>query len=105
MRRGGRGARQESKMPSLYDPRPLLEPSNLLEPLDLTPDPIPPAVPAGRAERSQRGINQPVSARPASRAERRSLVRPILVLAGAVACFAAGTFFPQLQTLTRGNFE
>jgi hypothetical protein len=91
-------------MTSLYDPRPLLEPTNLLEPLDLTPDPMPPAVRAEQAGSSQRGM-QAVGVRRASRGERRSLVRPILVLAGALACFAAGTFFPQFQTLTRGNVE
>jgi hypothetical protein len=99
-------------MPSLYDPhhdpRPLLEPANLLEPLDLTqqqPDRIPPAVRAKEAGRSQRGGRQLLGMRRASRSERRSLVSPILVLAGAVACFGAGTFFPQLQMFTRGNVE
>ena len=80
----------------------LLEPSNLLEPLDLT---------AGFTDSSPRvetrGGAQPRPARETvglprpSESERRSGFKPILMVAAAVACFGAGTLLSHLQSLTR----
>jgi hypothetical protein len=96
-------------MASTHEPRQLLEPSNLLEPLDLTEQPTDPIYPTARAEqraRSQRGFTRATgSVTPPPGGERRSPVKSVLLVAGALACFGAGTVFPQLQTLTRGNVE
>jgi type IV secretory pathway VirB10-like protein len=96
-------------MAPTHEPHQLLEPSNLLEPLDLTEhqaDLIHPAARAEKGERSQRGSTRATGGvtRPTG-GDRRSPVKSILMVAGALACFGAGTMFPQLQTLTRGNVE
>jgi hypothetical protein len=39
----------------------------------------------------------------ANKSQRRSPLKSVLVVAGAVACFGAGTVFPQLHSLTRGD--
>jgi hypothetical protein len=90
-------------MSSTHEPAQLLEPSNLLEPLDLSEYPrdrIHPATGADRGASPQRFTRH--TSGPSAR-ERRSFVKPILIVAGALACFGAGTAIPQLQTLTRGT--
>jgi len=96
-------------MAPTHEPRQLLEPSNLLEPLDLTEhqaDLIHPAARTEKGERSQRGFTRASggATRPMG-GDRRSPVKSILMIAGALACFGAGTVFPQLQNLTRGDVE
>ena len=89
-------------MSSTHEPGQLLEPSNLLEPLDLSEYPrdlIHPATGADRGASPQRFTRR--TSGPGAR-KRRSFVKPILIVAGALACFGAGTALPQLQTLTRG---
>ena len=89
-------------MSSTHEPAQLLEPSNLLEPLDLSEyprDPVHPATGADRGASPQRFTRR--TSGPSAR-KRRSFVKPILTVAGALACFGAGTALPQLQTLTRG---
>jgi hypothetical protein len=83
----------------------LLEPSNLLEPLDLTEqrtglaDRSPRIETGTRAQRRRPpetgGVRRP------SGNEARSRFRPILIVAGALACFGAGSLLPQFQSLTR----
>jgi hypothetical protein len=98
---------QESTMSSTHEPPQLLEPSNLLEPLDLKHQH------ADFADRSARGESEGSGARAprrftretpcvprTSEAERRSPVKSILLAAGALACFGAGTLFSQMQILT-----
>ncbi len=96
-------------MAPTHEPRQLLEPSNLLEPLDLTEhqaDLIHPAARTEKGERSQRGFTRASggATRPMG-GDRRSPVKSILMIAGALACFGSGTVFPQLQNLTRGDVE
>src|SRR5215831_3630269 len=97
------GTRIRSRnMSSTHEPAQLLKPSNLLEPLDLSEYPrdlIHPATGADRGASPQRFT--PRTSVPSAR-ERRSFVKPILIVAGALACFGAGTALPQLQTFTRG---
>jgi hypothetical protein len=94
-------------MSSTHEPPQLLEPSNLLEPLDLKHQHT------GFADRSARGESGEAGARPQPRltretprvprpseAGRRSPVKSILLVAGALACFGAGTLFSQMQILT-----
>jgi len=93
-------------MAPTHEPRQLLEPSNLLEPLDLTEhqaDLIHPAARTEKGERSQRGFTRASggATRPMG-GDRRSPVKSILMIAGALACFGAGTVFLQLQNLERG---
>jgi hypothetical protein len=83
----------------------LLEPSNLLEPLDLTEQRTgfterSPRVETGAGAQRRRSREMDGMRRP-SGSERRSGFRPILMVAGALACFGAGTLLPQLQSLTR----
>ena len=83
----------------------LLEPSNLLEPLDLTEQRTgfaarSPCVETG-AGAWRRGPRETDGVRRPRRSERRSGFRPILMVTGALACFAGGSLLPQLQSLTR----
>ena len=94
-------------MSSTHEPPQLLEPSNLLEPLDLKHQHEGLADPSARGERGERGPRtQPQFTRqkprvsPPSQAERRSPVKSILLTAGALACFGAGTLFSQMQIFT-----
>jgi hypothetical protein len=92
---------------STQEPPQLLEPSNLLEPLDLKHQHAGFADPSARGEsgaRAQRKLTRetPRVPRP-SEAERRSPVKSILLAAGALACFGAGTLFSQIQILTRSD--
>jgi hypothetical protein len=83
----------------------LLEPSNLLEPLDLTEqrtgfaNPSPGIETGAGAQRLR--PRETVGMRPPSGIERRSGFKSILVVAVAVTCFGAGTLLPQLQNLAR----
>jgi hypothetical protein len=83
----------------------LLEPSNLLEPLDLTEQRTGPANPSPRGETgagAQRlRPRETVGMRPPSGSARRSGFKSILVVAVAVTCFGAGTLLPQLQNFAR----
>ena len=93
-------------MSSAHEPGQLLEPSNLLEPLDLTERQLDFLSPSARSDvtgTSQRGFARTTKSefipRPA-RGHGRSPLRVILMIAGAFACFGAGTAMPQLQKLT-----
>jgi hypothetical protein len=96
-------------MASTREPPQLLEPSNLLEPLDLTKQRLDCVYPLNRPqkdENSQRGFARTTAGAPvlrASKSQRRSPLKSVLIVAGAVACFGAGTVFPQLHSLTRGD--
>jgi hypothetical protein len=87
----------------------LLEPSNLLEPLDLTEQQLDFVYPLTRPqkdENSQKGFAPTIAGAPvlrASESQRRSPLKSVLIVAGAVACFGAGTVFPQVHSLTRGD--
>jgi hypothetical protein len=89
----------------------LLEPSNLLEPLDLTEQQLDFVYPLTRPrtdENSQKGFGRTTAGAPvlrASESQRRSPLKSLLIVAGAVACFGAGTMFPQLHSLTRGDLK
>jgi hypothetical protein len=94
-------------MSSTHEPPQLLEPSNLLEPLDLKHQHGDFADPSARRERSERGPRtQPQFTRGKPRvprprqAERRSSMKSILLAAGALACFGAGTLFSHMQIVT-----
>ena len=83
----------------------LLEPSNLLEPLDLTVQQTgfvgsSPGVETGAGAQRRPARETGELARP-SGSERPSGFKPILMVAAALACFGAGTLLPQLQSLTR----
>jgi hypothetical protein len=83
----------------------LLEPSNLLEPLDLTEQQtgfadLPRRVETG-AGAQRRRPSETAGVRRPSGSEARSRFRPILMVAGALACFGAGSLLPQFQSLTR----
>ena len=91
-------------MPSTHDPGQLLEPSNLLEPIDLTDEGAIGSIHAStrpdgpRISQSRR--TRATSSPPGRKGgERWSLLKPVLVVAGALACFGAGTTVPQLQIL------
>ena len=98
-------------MSSTHEPSQLLEPSNLLEPLDLSERQLNFEYPSARSDRggtSQRGstrstrrefISRPTEGRD------RSPLKSILMVAGALACFGAGTAMPQFQTLVFGNLK
>jgi len=93
-------------MSSTHEPPQLLEPSNLLEPLDLNQhgDFADPSACGERGERGPRTQPQftrgkPLVPRP-RQAERRSSMKSILLAAGALACFGAGTLFSHMQIVT-----
>jgi hypothetical protein len=102
------GSRQ---MASTREAPQLLEPSNLLEPLDLTEQQLDFVYPLTRPrtdENSQKGFGRTTAGAPvlrASESQRRSPLKSLLIVAGAVACFGAGTMFPQLHSLTRGDLK
>jgi hypothetical protein len=87
----------------------LLEPSNLLEPLDLTERQLDFAYPLTRPrkeENSRRGFARTTPGAPvlrASESQRRSPLKSVLMVAGALACFGAGTVLPQLHSFMRGD--
>jgi hypothetical protein len=98
-------------MSSTHEPSQLLEPSNLLEPLDLTERPLDFEYPSARSDRggtSQRGSTRATRRefmpRPTG-GRGRSPLKSILMIAGALACFGAGTAMPQLQTVVFGNLK
>lgn len=91
-------------MASTHEPDQLLEPSNLLEPIDLTDkapiDRIDESVSLDRPATPQSRFSRATSSAPRRRGgEPRSSLKPVLMVAGALACFGAGTAVPQLQTL------
>ena len=94
-------------MSSTHEPPQLLEPSNLLEPLDLKHQHGDFADPSARGQRGERGPRtqpqftrgKPGVPRP-RQAERRSSMKSILLAAGALACFGAGTLFSHMQIVT-----
>src|SRR4051812_40748671 len=97
-------------MPSTLEPIHLLEPSNLLEPLDLTEQHN------GSASRSaypDYGTSRTVSTRtiprkPAAAPVRhggRRRLKSVLMVAGALGCFAAGTALSQLTAVTVGDIN
>jgi hypothetical protein len=87
----------------------LLEPSNLLEPLDLTEQQLDFVYSSTRPqndENSQKRFPATTANAPvlrASEGRRRSPLTSFLIVAGAVACFGAGTVLSQLYSLTRGD--
>jgi hypothetical protein len=87
----------------------LLEPSNLLEPLDLTVQQTGFAKSSPRVETGAGGqrpsARQTVGLPRPSGSEQRSSFKRILMVAGAVACFGAGTLLPQLHILTREDLS
>jgi hypothetical protein len=108
--------RQESNMSSTRDPILMLEPSNLLEPLDLADRQVDPANPSARPAgegtssrrfmRPARGDSISASAaitRDRSSVDRSWRLKSALLVAGAFACFAAGAALPQLPDLAFGD--
>ena len=93
-------------MSSTHEPPQLLEPSNLLEPLDLNQhgDFVDPSACGERGERGPRTQPQFTRGKPRvprpRQAERRSSMKSILLAAGALACFGAGTLFSHMQIVT-----
>jgi hypothetical protein len=95
-------------MSSTHKPVQLLEPSDLLEPLDLSDRQSDLFYRSARAEppaaSSQRGFARVSGGAPGPRpTEKRSPLKSILMLAGALACFGAGTALPQFQSFMRGD--
>ncbi|MEA2946864.1 MAG: hypothetical protein QOI40_2194 [Alphaproteobacteria bacterium] len=97
-------------MSSTPDPILLLEPANLLEPLDLRDRVIDPANWSARPEQDGSSpkrvtrTNRSKSTPPIGR-DSRWPVRSALVVAGALACFGAGAAMPQLPNLLFGESE
>jgi hypothetical protein len=96
-------------MPSTHEPVQLLEPSDLLEPLDLSDrqaDLFYRSADAEPTASSQRGFTRASGGASAPRpteGQRRSPLKSILMVAGALACFGAGTALPQFQSFIRGD--
>jgi hypothetical protein len=96
-------------MPSTHEPVHLLEPSDLLAPLDLSDrqaDLFYRSIGAEPAATSPRGFTRAgrgTSAQRPADSERRSPLKSILMVAGALACFGAGTSLPQFQSFMRGD--
>lgn len=96
-------------MSSTHEPVQLLEPSDLLEPLDLSDPQADLFYRSARAEpaaSSQRGFTRAsggISAPRPTESARRSPPKSILMVAGALACFGAGTSLPQFQSFMRGD--
>jgi hypothetical protein len=81
-----------------HEPIHQLEPSNLLEPLDLGDQHVDPLQ---SSTRSQGGTTQAIVRRPVSAKARRGSARPFksaLIVAGGLACFGAGAAVSQLAT-------
>jgi hypothetical protein len=98
-------------MSSTHEPSQLLEPPNLLEPLDLTEQQLNLVYPSTGPDRgglSQRGSTQATRSESIPRSTRgdsRSPLKSILMVAGALACFGAGTAWPQIQSLMFGDLR
>jgi hypothetical protein len=100
--------RSEPQMSS-HEPIYQLEPSNLLEPLDLAEQP---AESIRRLAYPDYGASKP-AATPAMPRERvpppigrgRRRLKPALLVAGALGCVAAGTALPRLTTLVWGDVD
>jgi hypothetical protein len=94
-------------MPSTHEPVHLLEPSDLLEPLDLSDRQADLFYRSARAEPAAtlpRGATRAGRSTPRStESQRRSPLKSILMVAGALACFGAGTSLPQFQSFMRGD--
>ena len=96
-------------MPSTHEPVHLLEPSDLLEPLDLSDRQADLFYRSARAEpaaTSPRGFTRAgrsTSVLRSTESQRRSPLKSILMVAGALACFGAGTSLPQFQSFMRGD--
>src|SRR5262245_54800307 len=95
-------------MPSTHEPVHLLEPSDLLEPLDLSDRQTDLFYRSARAEpaaTSPRGFTpgRSTSAPRSTESERRSPLKSILMIAGALACFGAGASLPLFQSFMRGD--
>ena len=94
-------------MPSTHEPVHLLEPSDLLEPLDLSDRQADLFYRSARAEPAAtlpRGSTGAGRVTPRStESERRSPLKSILMVAGALACFGAGASLPQFQSFMRGD--
>jgi hypothetical protein len=98
-------------MSSTRDPILLLEPSNLLEPLDLADRQVDPenpsARPAGQGTSSRRFMRpargDSISASAAITRDRSWRVKSALLVAGAFACLATGAALPQLPDLVFGD--
>jgi hypothetical protein len=98
-------------MSSTHEPSQLLEPSNLLEPLDLSERQLNFEYPSARSDRggtwqtrASRATRREFIPRPTDRRDRAPL-KSILMIAGALACFGAGTAMPQFQTLVFDNLK
>jgi hypothetical protein len=95
------------KMSSTHEPVHLLEPSDLLEPLDLSDRQADLFYRSARAEPAAtlpRGATRAGRSTPRStESQRRSPLKSILMVAGALACFGAGTSLPQFQSFMRGD--
>jgi hypothetical protein len=86
---------------STHEPPQLLEPTNLLEPLDLEHQDSAFAGPSARRDSGARAQRQftrdaPRGPRP-SESARRSPVKSVVLAAGALACFGAGTLFSHVD--------
>jgi hypothetical protein len=94
-------------MSSTHEPVHLLEPSDLLEPLDLSDRQADLFYRSARAEPAAtlpRGATRAGRSTPRStESQRRSPLKSILMVAGALACFGAGTSLPQFQSFMRGD--
>jgi hypothetical protein len=96
-------------MPSTREPIHLLEPSNLLEPLDLAEQsPLHPWADSGdgtlrtRVTPTTSRTSRAEAAAPAGRGRRKTL-KSVLLVAGALACFAAGASATQFAALVFDN--
>lgn len=96
-------------MPSTHEPVQLLQPSDLLEPLDLSDRQADlfyrsaGTEPSATAQRGRAPASGRVPTAGRGKTERRSPLKPILMITGALACFGAGTALPQFQALLRGD--
>jgi hypothetical protein len=96
---------RESQMSPTHEPVHQLEPSNLLEPLDLEDHHIGPAVSSGSSDRGNppTEFTRAIASEPiplSSRRGRRWPLNAALIVAGALTCFGAGAALTQFSTLT-----
>lgn len=89
---------------STHDPIHLLEPANLLAPLDLGEHDVgyvSPSLGVDRGTSRTVSTRRPVIAAPAAAVGRsdRWVLKSALIVAGAIACFAAGVALPQLTSI------
>jgi len=109
MRKNQEIKRSEPQMPSSHEPVHQLEPSNLLEPLDLAEQP---AESIRRLAYPDYGTSKP-AATPAMPRERvpppvgrtRRRLKSALLVAGALGCVAAGAALPRLTALVWGDVD